>query len=195
MLPRTAFAVLVLAAAHQAHAQAPTPAARLSAAPSTRATTVVNLVPPREAQGLAPQTIRIDYGQPHLRGRALHTGNLVPLDSVWRLGANAATELETGVDLTLGGQVVPKGKYSLYALPTAAGWKLIVNKNTGQWGTDYKAEYDHVRIDLQKRTVQAPVESLSIWLIPSAQPGATPSGELRIGWGTTELSTTWSMRP
>jgi hypothetical protein len=172
-------------------AQQPAPA--LTAAPSTRATTVVNLNPPRGSQGITPARIRIDYGQPHLRGRALHTTNLVPLDSVWRLGANEATELETGVDLLIGGHLVPKGKYTLFALPTASGWKLIVNKNTGQWGTDYKAEHDHARIDLSKRTLTSPVESLSIWLIPSTQPGP-PSGELRLSWGDTQLSTTWAAK-
>lgn len=174
---------------------APLAAQGLAAAPSTRANAIVNLAPPRDAAtpGVEPTRIRIDYGQPHLRGRKLHTGNLVPLDSVWRLGANEATELETGVDLLVGGQPVPKGKYTLYALPTAAGWKLIVNKNTGQWGTDYKAEHDLVRVDLRKRALASPVESLSIWLIPATGPG-NPAGELRFAWGDAELSTTWSMR-
>jgi hypothetical protein len=190
-------AVLSVLGGLSAYAQGPT--TQLAAAPSTRATAIVNLTPPRGVEGVAAQRIRIDYGQPHLRGRSLHTGNLVPLDSVWRLGANEATELETGVDLTIGGHLVPKGKYTLYALPTAGGWKLIVNKNTGQWGTDYKVEHDLVRIDLRRRTLAAPIESLSIWLIPStmtpAQLGTPPSGDLRIAWGTTELSTTWAMRP
>lgn len=165
----------------------------LAAAASTRATVAVALNPPRGAQGLEPARIRIDYGQPHLRGRKLHTGNLVPLDSVWRLGANEATGLETGVDLIIGGQLVPKGKYTLAALPTASGWKLIVNKNVGQWGTDYAKEHDLVRIDLRKRVLPTPVESFSIWLIPATQPG-TPNGELRFAWGDTELSTTWSVK-
>lgn len=169
------------------------PAATLSAAPSTRATAVVNLNPPRGTQGVSPARIRIDYGQPHLRGRKLHTAGLVPLDTVWRLGANEATELETGVDLTIGGATVPKGKYSLYALPTAAGWKLIVNKNTGQWGTEYRAEHDLARIDLRMRQLASPIESLSIWLIPVAGPGV-PTGELRIAWGDIELSTNWTMK-
>ena len=162
----------------------------LAAAPSTRASAIVNLSTPREAPVADSARIRIDYGQPHLRGRKLHTGNLVPLDSVWRLGANEATELETGVDLLIGGQPVPKGKYTLFALPTAAGWKLIVNKNPGN---EYKAEHDLVRIDLRKRALAAPTESLSITLIPATVPGK-PAGELRIAWGDAELSTTWSMR-
>jgi hypothetical protein len=164
----------------------------LTAAASTRATIVVSLNPPRGTQGVAPATISIDYGQPHLRGRRLHTPGLVPLDSVWRLGANASTTLETGVDLAIGGQRVPAGKYSLYALPAASGWKLIVNKNTGQWGTEYVPAQDLVRVDLRKRSLQSPVESFSMWLIPSTQPGR-PSGELRFAWGDAELTTTWSM--
>jgi hypothetical protein len=161
-----------------------------SAAPSTRATTVVALSGPRGST-LPADSIRIEYGQPHLRGRTLHTGGLVPLDTVWRLGANSATELRTGVDLTIGGQPVPKGRYTLFALPTASGWKLIVNKNTGQWGTNYLAEHDLVRVDLRKRTLTQPIESFSMWLIPAQ--GAA-SGELRFAWGDAELSTTWVAR-
>lgn len=161
-----------------------------TAAPSTRATAVVSLGGPRGST-LAPATIRIEYGQPHLRGRKLHTAGLVPLDTVWRLGANAATEFETGVDLTIGGQAVPRGKYTLFALPTASGWKLIVNKNTGQWGTDYKAEHDLVRIDLTRRALTEPVESFTMWLVPKQ---GTATGDLRFAWGTSELSTTWAVR-
>lgn len=179
---------LVSLSSSLAVAQQPT----LSAAASTRATTVVTLNPPRGAQGVSPARIRIDYGQPHLRGRKLHTPTLVPLDSVWRFGANEATALETEADLLIGGKPVPKGKYTLYALPTAAGWKLIVNSNTGQWGTEYNAKHDLVRVDLQKRTLPAPVESFSVWLIPSTQPGP-PSGELRFAWGDAELSTNWQV--
>ena len=178
--------ILIAALATVAGAQQPA----YSAAPSTRATAQVTLSGPR-GSSLTPQTIRINYGQPHLRGRALHTSGLVPLDSVWRLGANEATELETSVDLTIGGQLVPKGKYSLFALPTAAGWKLIINKNTGQWGTNYAAEHDLVRVDLRQRTLTQPAESFSMWLIPTPN---TASGELRFAWGAAELSTTWAMR-
>jgi len=165
----------------------------LSAQPSTRATAVVTLSPPRGVEGMSPARIRVDYGQPHLRGRKLHTAGLVPLDTVWRLGANEATSLETEADLVIGGQAVPKGKYTLFALPTASGWKLIVNQNTGQWGTEYNAAYDLARIDLRTRALASPVESLSIWLIPSGQRGSA-EGELRIAWGDVELSTNWAAK-
>ena len=161
-----------------------------AAAPSTRATVSVNLTPARGVEGVEPATIKIDYGQPHLRGRRLHTGDLVPLDSIWRFGANESTTLTTGVDFVLGGHRLAKGAYSLYVLPRTAGWKLIVNSNTGQWGTEYDAKYDVVRLDLKKSVLSSPVESFSVWLIPSAAAGA-PGGELRFAWGEAALSTDW----
>lgn len=169
------------------------PPAAYTPAPSGRATTVVTLNPPRGATGAQPARIRIDYGQPHLRGRSLHTSNLVPLDSVWRTGANEATAFETEVDLSLGGATVPKGKYTLYSLPTNRGWTLIINKNTGQWGTEYDAKYDLVRIPLRLRQLRDPVESLSIALVPAGN-AAPATGQLRIVWGTVDLSTDWAVK-
>jgi hypothetical protein len=182
--------VLAVATAVSLSAQPP---ASLTPAPSGRATTVVTLNPPRGTSNAQPARIRIDYGQPHLRGRTLHTDNLVPFDSVWRTGANEATEFETEVDLTLGGAAVPKGKYTLYSLPTSRGWTLIINKNTGQWGTDYDAKHDLVRIPLRLRQLRDPVESLSIALVPSGS-AAPAKGQLRIVWGTVDLSTDWAVK-
>ena len=136
---------------------------------------------------------KLCYGSPSLKGRKMIGGTL-PYGHLWRLGANEATELETGVDLTIGGQAVPKGKYTLYALPTAARWTLIVSKSTSTTPAHDPA-LDLVRIDLRKRTLTVPVESFAINLIPSTQANAPPSGELRIMWGTTELSTEWVARP
>ena len=92
----------------------------LRPAPSGRATSVVTLTVPREqaAPGAQPApapteppvTIALDYGQPHLRGRTLHTDSLVPYDKPWRTGANDPTTLTTGVDLVVGGAAIPAGK-------------------------------------------------------------------------------------
>ncbi len=161
----------------------------LTAAPSARATVSVTLTGPQGSQA-APAKITVDYGQPYLRGRTLHTGDLVPLDSVWRFGANEATTLDTGVDLELGGHRLARGKYSLYVLPSASGWQLIVNANTGQWGTSYAPDRDVARIPLKKTTLASPVEGLTVWLIPARDPGP-PSGEFRFAWGTAQLSTDW----
>ena len=181
----------------------------LTAAPSSRATTEVTLTYPREAPAAGapatpapaaqqpPVTIRIDYGQPHLRGRRLNTDSLVPFDTPWRTGANAATTLTTGTDLVIGGKPVPKGTYVLWTLPSRAGWKLIVQKSdapaTMQAAMVYDAANDVATIDLRHQTLAAPIESLTMWLIPAAGPGPA-RGELRLAWGTIGLSTDWSVR-
>ncbi|MDQ8165385.1 MAG: DUF2911 domain-containing protein [Gemmatimonadota bacterium] len=191
---RSTFALaLVAVTATSAHAQAAATiqAAGRTAQPSTRATVAVSLTAPQGVQGVMPLTIQIDYGQPHLRGRRLHTPDLVPLDSVWRLGANATTMLETETDLVIGGRRLAKGKYALWALPTSAGWKLIVNSNIGAEAGTYAAAQDVARIDLRRRALTSPVESFSMWLVPSRDPG-TPAGVLRFAWGDVELSVDWS---
>ena len=143
-----------------------------------------------------PSRIAIAYGQPHARGRTVE-GRLIPRDTVWRFGANMATTLHTDVDITLGNVKLPRGDYSLFVLYSAGGWQLIVNRGTGQWGTDYDQSKDVGRIALTARTMAEPTESLTIYLIPeSGRPSqgyAELRGALRIKWGTTELSTTWSV--
>jgi hypothetical protein len=164
--------------------------------PSGRATTEVVLAYP---QGQAPAgstnvSIKIDYGVPHLRGRTLHTGDLVPYDAAWRTGANGVTTFTTGASLEIGGATVPAGSYVVYTLPSRQGWKLILQKPVGQSATAYDATHDVVRIDLKHTTLAQPLESLSIWLIPSTATDAA-RGELRLAWGTAQLSTDWVVRP
>ena len=178
---------LTVALPATAHAQA-----GLRPAPSGRATTTVTLAPPRGVAG-EPARITVDYGQPHLRGRHLNTDSLVPYDTPWRTGANDLTTLTTGVDLTLGGVNLPKGTYVLYTLPSRSGWKLIVQRSVGQSPTAYDATHDVGRVDLRQQRLTTPIESLSIWLIPSSQPGPA-RGELRLAWGTVSLSTDWTAK-
>lgn len=193
---------LILALAGVAAAQQPqqTPAVP-RAALSTRATAEVALngrmIDGRWIPGVTgtagPARIMIDYGQPHARGRVV-MGEVVPWDSIWRVGANMATHLHTDVDLTIGSLFVPRGVYTLFMLPTRSGWKLIINRQINQWGTEYDAAMDLGRVDLQSRTLAEPVESFSIWLIPErmAPESTTPArGALRFAWDRTELSTTW----
>ena len=170
------------------------------AAPSTRGIAEVSLtLVDTAAQRVAgkPALIRMDYGQPHLRGRRINTDSLVPFDAVWRLGANGATLFSTDVDLTIGGKDVPKGRYVAQALPARAGWTLILQAETTGAATvdvtDYDAKKDVARISLVMRTITSPVESLSVWLIPSTAPGVQ-RGELRMAWDTVMLTTDWVVR-
>lgn len=79
------------------------------------------------------EKISVDYGAPSMRDRKI-MGELVPYNQIWRLGANKATHFTTEADLAMGGVNVPAGTYTLFALPSETGWKLIINKTTGQWG-------------------------------------------------------------
>jgi hypothetical protein len=166
----------------------------LRPAPSTRAHTEVTLSYP---QGQAPagavnQRIRIDYGQPHLRGRALHTDSLVPYDKAWRTGANAATRLITEVDIVFGGVPLAAGTYVFFTLPSRTGWKLMIQKFAEQTN-EHDPALDIAKIDMRYTRLQAPLESLTMWLIPSTAPGVR-GGEFRMAWGTFSLSTDWSLR-
>lgn len=111
------------------------------------------------------KTVSVDYGAPSMRSRKI-MGALVPYDKVWRTGANEATKFHTDSDLTVGGTKVPAGDYTLYTLPSANGWKLIINKQTGQWGTEYDQSKDLARIDMNVAKTPAPVEQMEIKLEP-----------------------------
>lgn len=170
------------------------------AAPSTRATAEVQLTfADTAAQRAAgkPALIRLDYGQPHLRGRTINSEALVPYDQVWRLGANAATLLTTDVDLTIGGQNVPKGRYIAQVLPTRTAWTLILQQETTGAAevmpARYDASKDAARIPLRVSALSSPVESFSMWLVPSTTPGAQ-TGVLTMAWGTVQLQADWAVR-
>jgi len=159
--------------------------------PSGRGSSEVRLaVPQSEAK---PLSIKLEYGQPHLRGRTLHTDSLVPYDKPWRTGASENTTLTTDVDLVLGGATLAKGSYVLYTIPGRNGWKLVVQRNVGQPAIQYSDSNDVARIDLRHATLTSPLESLTMWLIPSLTPGPA-HGELRFAWGTDQLSADWSVK-
>jgi len=113
--------------------------------------------------------VSIDYSRPSRRGRDIF-GVLEPWNKVWRTGANAATQLTTPVDLVIGGATVPAGKYTIWTLPAPDGWTLIINKQTGQWGTEYHPEQDLVRVQAKVETLGAPVEQFTIGFEPAGAP-------------------------
>jgi hypothetical protein len=126
--------------------------------------------------------IFIDYGRPSMRGRVI-MGGLVPHNRWWRTGANEATSFVTDADLRIGDTVVPRGAYTLYTLPSAKQWKLMVNKQTGQWGTVYDPALDLVRIPLKKRSLRQPIEKFTILL----ERTGTRTGTLRLRWERIDL--------
>ncbi len=124
--------------------------------------------------------VTIDYSRPSMRGRKIF-GGLVPYGQIWRTGANAATSLKTDVNLTIGGAAVPAGSYTLYTIPGETGWKLIINKQTGQWGTDYEEKQDLARVDMKVASNATPTEQFTISLDKTGASSAT----LKLDWANT----------
>ena len=125
-------------------------------------------------------TLAIDYGRPLARGRVL-LGDVVPYDEVWRTGANAAAQLTTSAPITLAGIHMPAGTYTLWTVPRKDGHaELIVNKQFGQWGTEYHERLNMGQQHLVVDTTTAPVEKFTISLVPSG----AKKGTLAMEWGT-----------
>lgn len=123
--------------------------------------------------------ITIDYGRPLLRGRTL-LGDLIPYDRVWRTGANAATQFTTSTPIKLGGLQVPAGTYTLFTAPHTSGVDLIVNKEHGEWGTEYNGSQDLGRVRMTSEAATTPVEEFTISIVP----GDARHGQLVFEWGT-----------
>ncbi|CAN5571722.1 hypothetical protein BH18ACI3_BH18ACI3_07270 [soil metagenome] len=98
------------------------------------------------SQTVGDTKISIVYHRPNVKGRKIF-GGLEPFGKVWRTGANEATVFEISNDVTIGGQKLPKGKYSLHTIPNEAEWTLIFNKTWNQWGSfEHETKEDALRI-------------------------------------------------
>ena len=113
------------------------------------------LVLPRiSPNGTVVQTVgitdlEVTYSRPGVKGRVIW-GDLVPYDTPWRTGANDATGLKTSTEITFGGKKLPAGDYSLFTIPTAGDWTVVVSKQTELWGTNnYDESQDAVRITVK----------------------------------------------
>jgi hypothetical protein len=140
------------------------------------------LSPPMSATvTIEGKKLEVDYGAPSMRGRKV-MGALVPYGQVWCAGANDATAFITDADLDIAGLRVPKGSYTIWAIPGKSDWTLIVNKETGQWHTQYHESRDLGRVKISVKALPAPVEQFRIQL---ASTGGN-KGTLSLIWETTE---------
>jgi Protein of unknown function (DUF2911) len=121
----------------------------------------------------------VDYGRPLLRGRTL-LGDVIPYDRVWRTGANAATQFTTSTPIRLARMQVPAGSYTLFTAPHTNGVDLILNKQTGEWGTEYNRSFNLGTAGMTSEVVTAPVEEFTISIIPSDK----RHGTLVLEWGS-----------
>lgn len=113
-------------------------------------------------QNFGLSKIELSYSRPGMKGRKIF-GDLVPYGKVWRTGANQATTLTFGDDVTIGGTKIPAGKYGLLTIPDATEWTVIITKQTDVTSpAAYKQDQDVVRIKAKPVELGFPVETFSI---------------------------------
>jgi hypothetical protein len=137
---------------------------------------------------VAKQPVKICYGRPSSRGRTMLGGEAVPYGKLWRTGANEPTIFFTPVALTVAGIAVAPGKYSLYTVPTAGEWEIIVNRSTSQWGeeSNYTSEVQRQevgRAKVKSESLKTPIETFTI-----RSQGAGNGATLVLEWERTRVS-------
>jgi hypothetical protein len=127
-------------------------------------------------------TITIDYSQPSLKGREIGSSVEPMKNQVWRMGANEATVFQTDKDVTIDGQKLPAGKYSLFGLWDDKGYTLIFNKAYQIWGTQYKdhEKEDALRVAANVKTTGKVQEKLTYTI--------DKSGLVSLLWGNMDIS-------
>jgi len=134
--------------------------------------------------------ITIVYGRPYTKDPKTGAtrkiwGGLVPFDKVWRLGADEATLFTTKRPLELGGKSIPAGSYTLFMLPhDEKSATLIVNKQTGQWGTKYDEKQDFARVDMKGKPASSATDQLAIAIDSNPSGGGT----IKVTWEATQYS-------
>jgi len=127
--------------------------------------------------------VKVEYCQPKKKGRDIF-GKLVPFDAVWRTGANWATRITLEQDTKIGEKEVKKGVYSLFTIPTAGKWTIIINGAKKEWGAfSYAKEQDVIRTEVESKTTDKSVESFTI-KIEKSDKGAN----MLLVWDKTEVS-------
>jgi hypothetical protein len=131
------------------------------------------------SQGL---TVTVEYCRPYMKNRKIF-GELLPYGTVWRTGANEATLISFSRDVRLGGKNVKGGKYSLWTIPNQGNWTIIINRETGQWGTNYNEKEDLLRFEVPSQQLGQTVDQLTVQL-KSAEKGI----DMSINWENTGVT-------
>lgn len=134
--------------------------------------------------------LSITYGRPSMRGRKIF-GELVPYGRVWCPGADEATTLTSDRPLKIGDLALAPGSYTLWMLPEAGDWMLVVNKQTNVFHTRYNSSYDLGRIKLEKKALASPVEQLTFAIVKNP---AGAGGLINMTWETTEVSAPFTVQ-
>ena len=135
-------------------------------------------------QDFGLSSVELSYSRPAMKGRKIF-GDLVPFGKVWRTGANNATTLTFGEEVTIGGTKVPAGKYGLLTIPDKKSWTIIISKQTDVTSPSaYKQDQDVVRVEAKTMDMNNAVESFTIQFA-DVKP---TSCELHIMWDKTAVA-------
>ncbi len=122
---------------------------------------------------------RLVYSQPMLRGRKM-LGDQNPFGTIWRLGANEATEIFTTADMTIGEETLPAGAYAVFAIPTEESWTLVFSSDLGQWGAyNYDEALDVLRVEAPVTEGDESYEAMTAYFEPDA---------LNFAWGKARVT-------
>jgi hypothetical protein len=125
-------------------------------------------------------TIKVSYGSPSVRGRAIGGNEIATYGKVWRSGANEATVFEVDKDVKVEGKLLHAGKYSLYSIPGEKKWVIIFNKTWNQWGTEYAQAADVLRVTVSTDVAPSFNERLKYF--------AQKNGKVGFMWGDVMVS-------
>ena len=129
--------------------------------------------------------IKVEYNRPSKRERKVF-GALVPFNKVWRTGANEATTFSSNKDLLIDGIRLKKGKYTVWTVPMANSWKVMLNSKQYEWGVDEKMEpmwdpnYDVIEVEVPSKQIDSTVEKFTI-----AFDNTTSNLKLTLAWDNT----------
>ncbi|HTQ28772.1 MAG TPA: DUF2911 domain-containing protein [Puia sp.] len=114
-------------------------------------------------QDFGLSNIELSYSRPSVKGRQIF-GDLVPFGKVWRTGANQATTITFGDDVSIGGTKVPAGKYGLLTIPGASEWTFIITKQLDVTSpAQYKQDQDVLRFTASVETLPFSVETMTFF--------------------------------
>ncbi|MFN8354297.1 MAG: DUF2911 domain-containing protein [Spirosomataceae bacterium] len=150
----------------------------------------------RNTKSLSPQAkasynqggmdVTVDYCQPSKRGRLIFGEEaakaLVPYGKVWRTGANEATLIKFNQDVTVAGKPLKAGEYTLWTIPGATDWQVVINSETGQWGTDYNEKMDVFRAPVSITAKPTETETFTIDFVEQAG-----GADMMLSWDKTEV--------
>ena len=126
-------------------------------------------------------TVQVDYCRPYKKGREIF-GKLLPYGQVWRTGANEATIFEVKQDIKVGDKTLKSGKYTLWTVPNADKWTIVLNSETGQWGKMYDEKKDVLRLDVPVGNTAESMEQFKVDFA-AVEGGA----DMVLSWDNTEV--------